>query len=61
MGLAANIPMIEARKALAFAQGISIAFGSPEAAQATIRLAHGSDDLAWAVRMALQHQKAGMR
>lgn len=61
MGLAANIPMIEARKALSFAQGIAMAFGSPEAAQATIRLAHGSDDLAWAVRMALQHQKAGMR
>ena len=41
MGLAQNIPMIEARQTLAMAQAIGIAFGSGEGAEHTIRLATG--------------------
>jgi hypothetical protein len=59
MGLMANIPMVEARRALSFAQGIAVAFGSPEAAEGVVRQATGSDELAWSVRMGLQHQMHG--
>lgn len=58
MGLAQNIPMIEARQTLAMAQAIGIAFGSGEGAEHTIRLATGSADLAFRVRMQMQHEKA---
>lgn len=61
MGLAHNIPMIEARLALTMARAISIAFGSPEAAQQAVLSATGSDELAWKVRMSLAHQKAVMQ
>ncbi len=59
MGLAANIPAIEARQSLMLAQGIAIAFGQPEAAQAAVQLATGSADLAWTVRMQMQHARGG--
>jgi hypothetical protein len=58
MGLAQNIPMIEARQSLVFAQGIAIAFGSPELTEHTIRMATGNSDLAFRVRMSMEHQKA---
>jgi hypothetical protein len=58
MGLAQNIPMIEARQALMFAQGIAIAFGSPELTEHTIRTATGDSDLAFRVRMSMEHSKA---
>lgn len=58
MGLAQNIPMIEARNALTTARAISIAFGSPEATQQAIYAATGNDELAWKVRMQMAHQKA---
>jgi hypothetical protein len=58
MGLAQNIPMIEARHTLAMAQAIGIAFGSAEGAEQVIRLATGSAELAFRVRMQLQHDKA---
>lgn len=58
MGLAQNIPMIEARQSLMLAQGIAIAFGSPELTEHTIRMATGNSDLAFRVRMNMEHQKA---
>ncbi len=58
MGLAQNIPMIEARQSLMLAQGIAIAFGSPELTEHTIRMATGNSDLAFRVRMSMEHQKA---
>jgi hypothetical protein len=59
MGLAVNIPAIEARQALIMAQGIAIAFGSPELTQQTIQLATGDAALAWKVRMQMQHERGG--
>ena len=58
MGLAQNIPMIEARNALTMARAISIAFGSPESAQQAIFAATRNEELAWKVRMQIAHQKA---
>ena len=58
MGLARNIPMIEARQSLMLAQGIAIAFGSPELTEHTILMATGNSDLAFRVRMSMEHQKA---
>lgn len=58
MGLAQNIPMIEARHTLAMAQAIGIAFGSVEGAENTIRLATGNADLAFRIRMQMEHEKA---
>ena len=58
MGLAQNIPMIEARHALMLAQGIAIAFGSPELTEHTIRLATGDASLAFKTRMQIEHSKA---
>ncbi len=59
MGLALNIPAVEARQALALAQGIAIAFGSPEITQQAVQLATGDADLAWKIRMDMQHQRGG--
>lgn len=59
MGLAVNIPAIEARQALIMAQGIAIAFGSPELTQQTIQPATGDAALAWKVRMQMQHERGG--
>jgi hypothetical protein len=50
--------MIEARHALMLAQGIAIAFGSPELTEHTIRTATGDNDLAFRVRMSMEHNKA---
>jgi hypothetical protein len=61
MGLAQNIPMIEARLSLALARGIAIAFGSGEAAQQAVLAATGNAELAWKVRMQAEHQKAVMQ
>jgi len=58
MGLAQNIPMIEARQSLVFAQGIAIAFGSPELTEYTVQLATGDSSLAFKTRMQLEHSKA---
>ena len=58
MGLAQNIPMIEARQSLVFAQGIAVALGSPEMTEQTIRLATGDASLAFRTRMEMEHSKA---
>jgi hypothetical protein len=58
MGLAQNIPMIEARQALMLAQGIAIAFGSPELTEHTVLTATGDSDIAFRVRMSMEHSKA---
>ena len=58
MGLAQNIPMIEARQSLVFAQGIAVAFGSPELTEHTIRLATSDASLAFKTRMQIEHSKA---
>jgi hypothetical protein len=61
MGLAQNIPMIEARRTLEMAKAISVAFGSAETAQQTIYLATGNADLAFRARMQMEHEKAVSR
>ena len=58
MGLAQNIPMIEARNALVLAQGIAIALGSAELSEHTVHMATGDRDLAFRVRMNMEHNKA---
>jgi hypothetical protein len=58
MGLAQNIPMIEARQSLVFAQGIAVAFGSPELTEHIIRLTTGDASLAFKTRMEIEHSKA---
>lgn len=58
MGLAQNIPMIEARLSLAMARAISIAFGASDQAAQAITLATGNADLGFRVRMQMDHQKA---
>lgn len=58
MGLAQNIPAIEARQSIVQARAIAMAFGAGEVAQQAIALATGDDDLAFRIRMTLEHQKA---
>ena len=58
MGLAQNIPMIEARQSIVQARAIAMALGSGEVAQQTVALATGDADLAFRIRMNLEHQKA---
>jgi hypothetical protein len=58
MGLAHNIPMIEARQSIVQARAIAMALGSAEVAQQTVALATGDADLAFRIRMNLEHQKA---
>ena len=58
MGLAQNIPVIEARQSLLQARAIAMAFGAGEVAQHAIGLATGDADLAFRIRMNLEHQKA---
>ena len=58
MGLAQNIPMIEARQSLVFAQGIAVAFGSPELTEHIVNLATGDASLAFKTRMQIEHSKA---
>ncbi len=57
MGLAMNIPAIEARNALAMAQAISIALGNSEQAERAVRLVTGSDDLAFRAKVQMEHQR----
>jgi len=58
MGLAQNIPMIEARQSLVFAQGIAVALGSPELTEHIVNLATGDASLAFKTRMQIEHSKA---
>lgn len=57
MGLAMNIPAIEARNTLAMSQAIAIAFGSSDQMESTIRLATGSNELAFKAKVAAEHQR----
>lgn len=58
MGLAQNIPSIEARHALTQARAIGAAFGGAEQLEDLLRTATGDSELAFRVRMRLEHQKA---
>lgn len=58
MGLAHNIPMIEARTALSLAHGIGAAFGGAAQVESLIRTATGNAEAAFRARMQIEHQKA---
>jgi hypothetical protein len=58
MGLANNIPMIEARNALTMAQAIGASFGGATQLEALVRTATGNAEIAYRVRMRLEHEKA---
>jgi hypothetical protein len=58
MGLAMNIPMIEARQSMAVMQGINAAFGDGNAIEAIVHASTGNAALAFAARVKAQHQKA---
>lgn len=57
MGLAMNIPAVEARNALAMAQAISIALGNADQAERAIKLVTGSDELAFRAKVQMEHQR----
>ena len=58
MGLALNIPMIEARVALSLMQGISAAFGDEKTLEHVLHIATGDASLAFAARIRAQHARA---
>lgn len=58
MGLAQNIPTIEARQALTLARAIGVAFGGGEQLEELLRVATGDAELAFRARMKAEHQKA---
>jgi hypothetical protein len=56
-----NIPAIEARNTLSMAQAISLAFGGGDQAEHLVRLATGSDELAFRAKVRLEHQRMASR
>lgn len=58
MGLAANIPVIEARQALNMARAIALSFGDENAARAIYTAAYHDRSIAEKVVAELQHHKA---
>jgi len=58
MGLALNIPALEARRTLAMAQAISIAFGDENVTEVAIRQATGDEALAYQAKVRMMHSKA---
>lgn len=58
MGLMANIPVIEAANALAFAKGIAIAFGDAESAAHAVYLTTGNGRLAQRVEIAMKRSES---
>jgi len=58
MGLAANIPMIEARQALVTARALAVSFGDEDAIRGTYMAAYNDRALVSKILAELQHSKA---
>lgn len=58
MGLAMNIPALEARRTIAMAKAIAVAFGDENATEAAIRQATGDAALAYQAKVRMMHSKA---
>ena len=58
LGLAANIPMIEAKRTLVLVKAIALAFGDESTARFVYKNAIGDDVLVGRLLANMQHQKA---
>lgn len=58
MGLAQNIPAVEARQTMTMARAIGVAFGSPELVEQVVFQATGNAQIAFRARVRATHEKA---